>query len=218
MTEIQQIDLGMVNAYLIKTGEDFILIDSGVPQLWKPLNEALKTAGCRPKNLKWLIFTHGDVDHTGNALRVKKAYGTKIAIHAGDVPMLRDGALVKRQTRGVINKMILRISERKGGSPDLVTPDRLLEDKQRLDEFGLQAVVLHTPGHTAGSIAILSDDGHLIVGDTIGNWRKPALAGLFEDKVQMQASLEKLKQTHAKIVYPGHGKPFPFSALCSIKS
>jgi len=56
------------------------------------------------------------------------------------------------------------------------TPDMRLEDNQRLSMLGLDAVILHTPRHSKGSISILTDDGNLFCGDFMGRikiQRKP---------------------------------------------
>ena len=73
-----------------------------------------------------------------------------------------------------------------------------------------------SPGHTKGSIAILTDDGQLFAGDTLSNRTKPASASFIENERDLQDSLAILKQTKARVVYPGHGKPFPFEALSAI--
>ena len=216
MTTIQHINLSMVNAYLVQSGGQFILIDSGIPPLWKRLQQALQQAGCTPHNLGLVIFTHADMDHTGNALHLRETYGAKLAIHTADTPAIRDGLSVKRTGISTADKLMLFFANRMGGNAQRISPDILLEDGQRLDAYGLPAVVLHTPGHTPGSIAILTDDGQLIAGDTVGNRRQPALTGLVENLPRMLASLEILKQTHAKTVYPGHGKPFSFEELLRI--
>ncbi len=70
--ETQHIDLGFVNAYLVKAGEGFILIDTGVPQQWARLEAVLLAAGCLPDKLKLVIITHGDIDHTGNGARLQQ--------------------------------------------------------------------------------------------------------------------------------------------------
>jgi len=53
------------------------------------------------------------------------------------------------------------------GKFECFQPDLVMEDEQELADYGFAAKVLHTPGHTKGSIAILTDDGKLFVGDTL---------------------------------------------------
>jgi glyoxylase-like metal-dependent hydrolase (beta-lactamase superfamily II) len=96
-------------------------------------------------------------------------------------------------------------------------PDVLLKDGQNLSEYGLAAQIIHTPGHTKGSIAVLTETGHLVVGDTFSNRGKPGIAPFIQDMQELRESVAKLKRLKATMVYPGHGKPFPFSALSSLE-
>jgi glyoxylase-like metal-dependent hydrolase (beta-lactamase superfamily II) len=95
-------------------------------------------------------------------------------------------------------------------------PDILLEDGQLLTEYGLAAKVLYTPGHTKGSIAILTDNGRLFIGDTLSNRTRPAYSPFIENEQELHDSLVILKRTNSRMVYPGHGRPFSFEALLSV--
>jgi len=87
-------------------------------------------------------------------------------------------------------------------------PDFFLTDNQSLSEFGFNATVLHIPGHTKGSIGILTDDGDLFAGDTFTNRKKPDGAMYIENEIELKNSVERLKKLNIKTIYPGHGKPF----------
>ena len=87
-------------------------------------------------------------------------------------------------------------------------PDIFLSDGQSLEEYGVSAKVIHIPGHTPGSIGILTSEGDLFVGDTFVNRTKPEAAQLIENAAQLEHSLEILKKMNIKTVYPGHGEPF----------
>jgi len=215
--EPQVIDLGFVNVFLLKAGDGYILIDTGVPQQWLHLEAELIQAGCLHDNLKLVILTHGDFDHAGNCAELQRKYGAKIAMHAGDADMVRTGVPVKRKINGVIGRLLLWIGGRMVKGFTAFQPDILLEDGQVISGYGLTAKIIHTPGHTNGSIAILTDDGQLFIGDTLSNRVKPCCPPLIEDEEKLHNSLAILKQTDAHSVYPGHGKPFPFSALQSVK-
>ncbi|TFH07428.1 MAG: MBL fold metallo-hydrolase [Candidatus Atribacteria bacterium] len=56
----------MVNAYLVRTGDEFILIDTGFRSNRKALDAALIGAGCGVGDLKLIVITHGDANHAGN--------------------------------------------------------------------------------------------------------------------------------------------------------
>jgi len=61
------IKLGSVNCYIVKNGNDYVLIDTGPSNKRFDIEKELKDAGCTPENLNLIILTHGDFDHTGNA-------------------------------------------------------------------------------------------------------------------------------------------------------
>jgi glyoxylase-like metal-dependent hydrolase (beta-lactamase superfamily II) len=73
--------LGNVNCYLIETDTGCILIDAGGSNKRTNIEKELESAGCNPGNLKLIVLTHGDFDHTGNAAYLRKKFGTKIAMH-----------------------------------------------------------------------------------------------------------------------------------------
>ncbi len=91
--------------------------------------------------------------------------------------------------------------------------DVLLGDGDRLSEWGLDAAVLHTPGHTTGSISVLTAEGDLFCGDLLGNRGDQPSLWLTDDPVAAQASLERLKSLPIKMIYPGHGQPFTLAML-----
>jgi len=210
------IDLGFVNVFLLRSRDSHILIDTGAARDWPDLERELVEAGCLPDKLKLVVLTHGDFDHAGNCAELQKKYGTKIAMHKGDAEMVRTGVLVKRKSKGIIGRLLLWIGGREVKGFTTFRPDILLEDGQVISSNGLTVKIIHTPGHTKGSIAILTDDGRLFVGDTVSNRTRPSGPPLIEDEEGFNKSITVLKQSNAHMVYPGHGKPFPFSALQSV--
>lgn len=91
---------------------------------------------------------------------------------------------------------------------DRFTPDLLIDDGYSLANHGLDAQVWHIPGHSNGSIGILTSHGDFLCGDLLKNIRHPAPGfGIF-DHVEFEATIEKLKSLNIRTVYPGHGRPF----------
>jgi glyoxylase-like metal-dependent hydrolase (beta-lactamase superfamily II) len=88
-------------------------------------------------------------------------------------------------------------------------PDLYIEDGCDLSGYGFDAKVLHIPGHSKGSIGILTAAGDLFCGDLLINNNKPVLNSIMDDSSTANASIEKLKGLEINTVYPGHGKPFP---------
>ena len=90
--------------------------------------------------------------------------------------MVENGLSLKRKARTMSSRilsLILRLFRGKFAF-DRFKPDVYLTDGQNLEEYGFKAKVIHIPGHTKGSVGILTDDGDLFAGDTFINKRKPA--------------------------------------------
>ena len=90
--QIRTISLDGTNCYLVKTDSGYILIDTGFPFQRSNLEKALEKEGCNPGNLKLIVVTHGDIDHTGNCAFLRERYKVRIAMHEGDTEMcMNDG-------------------------------------------------------------------------------------------------------------------------------
>jgi hydroxyacylglutathione hydrolase len=213
------IELPNVNAYLVKTKDGFLLIDTGYPNQWNMLESQLKAAGCLPGTLRLVILTHGDFDHSGNCAKLQEVYKVKIAMDKGDADMVEKGMRRNRQIRTLMGRFIMVMSRLKGTSKKFVPfkPDLFVTDGQDLKPYGFDAKIVHVPGHTSGSIGILTAKGDLFIGDTVFNISKPEYSIFIENDKELKASFEKLKELKAKMVYPGHGKPFPMEEILKIK-
>lgn len=213
--KIKIIELDFVNAFLVKAKDGFVLIDTGIPHDWERLEAELIATGCLPSKLKLVIITHGDRDHIGNCAKLQEKYKAKIAIHQADAFMAENGVFLKRKVRTLAGRIIIllsRLRNRKASFPKF-KPDILLRDEQSLQDYGFKAKIIHIPGHTKGSIGILTEEGDLFAGDTLVNSRKPDIAMFIDNFQELKSSIDKLKKLNIKKIYPGHGKPFLLEQL-----
>ena len=167
------------NCYLLTSGTDAALIDAA-PESAGQLLAALRKNGAA---LRFIITTHGHWDHIGCNAELKEATQAVLCCHADDEERLRNPEH--------------RIEPSK--------PDRLLSEGDMLHIGDIELVVLHTPGHTPGSICLLSGDT-LFTGDTLfaGTHGRTDLHG--GDADAMEKSLGRLAQLPPQTrVYPGHG-------------
>jgi glyoxylase-like metal-dependent hydrolase (beta-lactamase superfamily II) len=186
----------------------FILIDTGLPKRRGDLVRELETAGCKPGDLKLIIVTHGHLDHNGNTAYLREKYGAKIAVHAGDSVMTESGDMF-RGVKGFAVTFIKALLPLIGMSRyDGFSPDIILEEGRDLSEFGFDARVIHVPGHSKGSIGVLTKGGDLFCGDLLANTKEPAKNTLLDDSAELDASVERLRSLEIETVYPGHGEPF----------
>ena len=214
-TEIKTISLslpyklGSVNCYLIETDTVCILIDTGGSNKRIDLEKELESAGCKPSNLKLIVLTHGDFDHTGNAAYLRKKFGTKIAMHNDDSGMAERGNMFWNRKKPFILIRMMAPILFGFGKKERFKPDLYIEDGYDLSEYGFDAKVLHIPGHSKGSIGVLTADGNLFCGDLLENKDRPVLSSIIDDSAAANTRVEELKSLEINTVYPGHGKQFP---------
>ncbi len=222
---IRCISLGDVNCYLVGAGKGFVLIDTGVASKRAELERELASTGCGPGDLKLIILTHGDSDHADNCVYLREKYGARIAMHRDDVGMVEHGDMswnrkAKPDLTSGLGRVIMLVSKvmQLFGGPgrfDKFQPDLTVEDGDSLSGYGLEAAVLHLPGHSKGSLGVLTAGGDLFCGDLLYNFGKPG-AVFIDDLADFKASLGKLKGLTVRTVYPGHGKPFPMERFTSV--
>jgi hydroxyacylglutathione hydrolase len=199
----------IANCYLVKTGTGFILIDTGMSFGRGTLVKTLEKAGCKPGNLNLVVITHADFDHTGNCAYLRKKYGTKIAIHRNESPAVETGRMLlnRKRKQSFFNRTMMYLMG------FLIfrrfKPDIYLEDGESLSAYGLDARVYHFPGHSQGSIGVLTEEGDLFCGDLLVNGNGPETSSFYDDTEQLKQSVARLKTLKIRTVYPGHGRPFP---------
>ncbi len=142
--------------------------------------------------VRYIINTHGHMDHIAANRQIKRRTGAEICIHRADSEML--------------------IDSRKNFSDLMATPvtsppaDRLLNDGDVINVGELKLKVIHTPGHSPGGISMVSD-GLVFTGDTlfagsIGRWDFP---GASYNLLLASVRNKLLVLDEDMIVYPGHG-------------
>jgi hydroxyacylglutathione hydrolase len=211
-TPVQRISLASVNCYLIRAGAGFVLIDSSKPEKRGELDGELTRAGCVPGSLNIVVLTHGDYDHAGNAAYLRDRYKTRIAMHQDDSERVERGdwSLNMKPKPDKVGLLFRTVSLFiKPGPFDTFTPDVYVADGDALSAYGLDATVLHLPGHTRGSIGVRTGEGDVFCGDLFDSMMgKPSFEFFIDDMAAARTSLQRLRTLDVGLVYPGHGKPF----------
>lgn len=217
MTSIKQLNLTIANAYLIE-GKEPILVDSGGPTSLEVLQRALKAHGVTPRDLRLIIHTHGHGDHAGNTTALIRLANVPTAMHLNDLPMAKKGlnAPVHYTRLGsrIIAPFVIRPFE--GFLPTIK-----LDAAFSLREYGVRADVIHTPGHTPGSISIVFDNGEAIVGDImmgghLGGMIRPHIPRyhyFYDNMSQLHQSIGLLLKRGVKRFYVGHGGAIEHEAV-----
>ncbi|MCU0520731.1 MAG: MBL fold metallo-hydrolase [Anaerolineae bacterium] len=207
--------MGSVNCYLIRGDDGFVLIDTGVSHRRRDLVQALRRAGCMPGTLMLILLTHGDFDHTGNAAYLRDTFDARIAMHPGDRGMAELGDMFcGRRTSNALVRLVVPVLSG-FGKKQRFSPDLEIVDGVDLIEYGLDARVLDLPGHSQGSIGVLTGVGDLFCGDMFTAIDKPERNSLMDDGKAFEASFERLRALGVRTVYPGHGTAFAWHSLVS---
>ncbi|MBI5459521.1 MBL fold metallo-hydrolase [Methanobacterium sp.] len=171
-----------VYSYLIY-GDDVCLIDSGVSSSEKVIFDYLEKTGHAPDDISLMILTHSHPDHIGSAKSIQRISGCEIAAHCGEKSWIEDVDLQFKE-RPVPNFHSLV-----EGS---VQVDIVLEAGEVVDLGGnIQLEVIHTPGHSAGSISLhIPPERVLITGDAVP---LPGDLPIYGDFAKSVMSIERLK-------------------------
>ena len=208
---------GRVSAqvYLLVDGDILALIDAGLPGNIRAITQFVESIGRRMDQLRYILLTHCHPDHTGGAPALQERSGATILAHPNDVQA--SGSQASVAYMGVFGSSPLPL-------PFLrrVPADGLLEDDDTLPLLGGLRVV-HTPGHTPGSICFyLEESGVLFTGDTIleshGVLGKNRHAFPGSHLRDYQASLERLASLRFDTLCPGHGEPVVGSADARVRT
>jgi glyoxylase-like metal-dependent hydrolase (beta-lactamase superfamily II) len=173
-----------VHVYMIYSRKNICLIDSGVSSSSGAIFDYIRSTGRQPEDINLLVLTHSHPDHIGSAKTVKKSTGCAVAAHPAEKAWIEDTDLQARErpvpgfhslVEGPVNIEML-INE--GNTINLGD--------------GLALEVLHTPGHSKGSISLLLDnDGVLFSGDAVIS---PGDLPLYENGEELLNSIAKIKK------------------------
>jgi len=192
------------NAYLVKHDQDITVVDTGLSGNAGKIVDYIQSIGCHRSDVKTIVLTHSDMDHTGSAARLKEETHAKVAIHEADAPRL-SGEKELKAAKGVTG-FFLRVATTVM-TFDRLNADILLKDSDIIDRL----TVIHTPGHTDGSICLYLARRALFVGDALLTNDERTLSfprrSMSADLDLAKESIRKISQLEYSVLLPGHGPP-----------
>jgi glyoxylase-like metal-dependent hydrolase (beta-lactamase superfamily II) len=204
--QVHSIPLGMARAYLIEAEAGLALVDAGLPRYERRVLRRMRTLG--RDDLRLIFITHAHLDHYGSAAALHRLTGAPIAVHRADGEAMARGEtpLGSVRGRGRLLRALLPLLE-SYLRPEPAVADLLLDDGDDLGAYGLDAVVLHTPGHTPGSSCLLVEGRVAFVGDLLSTVGRPHVQRFFADDWSLiPGSLLRVQALRPEWVYVGHGR------------
>jgi hydroxyacylglutathione hydrolase len=192
------------NVYII-VDKELILIDTGLPRKAKKiLSYITDVLRRKPSDLKLIIITHAHLDHTGSLKAMKDATGAKIAAHPEDAEFIAGRKKMGPPKGGI--RFVFKLLRPFIKSDPVDVDQNIIEGDV---VAGLK--VVHVPGHTPGSIALLDENKKVLFsGDMIslrdGKIQDPPEKFTVDPKVA-SVSIERIKTLDFDIMLGGHGKP-----------
>ena len=209
------------NWYLLEQGKRLTLLDTGLPGNWNAFVSALARLGHSLESIDAVLITHHHPDHRGSAERLRSR-GARVFAHPADAPYIRGekrinplSTLPYLRHPWYVAYMVYLLRKRVLSVAAVGALDEIA-DGEVLDVPGSPRVI-HAPGHTAGSCALLLEDQSILFsGDALvtldmtrGRTGPQIIRGpVTEDADMALESLEVLKATKAELVLPGHGEPW----------
>lgn len=217
---------GEINLYVI-AGDPLTLIDTGIgtPEALSALEAGLQARGLAIEAIRQVVLTHKHADHIGLAREIHDRSGANVFVHEDDwdgvanldrrhgefVPLVCQRLRAFNTPEADIEALTKFLGHGKRFARE--TPAEKLRDGQTFTISGRELEVIHTPGHTQGSIS-LRYGRHLFSGDHVlptispnigaGELRRTGMMRRFLNSLDRVARL----QSDGIIVLPGHGKPF----------
>ena len=203
------------NSFLAIVGDGAAVIDTGMPGNEKKIVGYCKEVGVEPGRLLYILLTHPDIDHSGSVAALRGLTGAKVAIHEADAPRL-SGQKSLKEAKGAMRLVFGLMTPLMRFTP--AQPNVLLKDSDRI----LDLEVVHTPGHTDGSVCFLRDGVALFVGDALrtDSEGRPALppGAMTVDMDLAKKSIQRIAGLHYQLLLPGHGRPITEGASAAMEA
>lgn len=178
--------------YVVESAGELVMIDAGAGGRTDQIVRNMERLGLDPRNLKWIVLTHCHIDHIGGARELREKFGAKIAIHELDAPPVEEGDLARTAASWYGRRLSPLNMDLKFSGP---------EGELKVGEDVLH--LLHTPGHTPGSLVCYLDrEGkRVLFGQDIHG---PFLSAFGSDIDEWRNSMHLLLGLNIDILCEGH--------------
>jgi len=215
MKKVNSILLGNSHTYLIKGKKGYLLIDAGFPNTVKTFLNVHRKKSINLQDIVLMVITPVHYDHVGNLKEIKDFTRAKIIVSSNEYEMLKKGIISIPKGTNISGKLISylgNLSPKAIINYPPVEADIRISETYFLKDFGFNALIIPTPGHTKGSLSVVFYSGEAFVGDTCFNIfpiNKSTVFPPFANDIPiLLKSWKLLLNTKVQRLFPGHGKPF----------
>jgi len=208
-------EIGQV--YLWDRPDGLTVVDTSIDGSADAIVEAIRAIGRQPKQVTEIVLTHVHDDHRGGAAELARQTSATVIAHRAEAPVIRgkqpqQPPVLLDFERPIFNAVAPRVP-----SAQPVAVDREVEDGDTIAGGG---VIVHVPGHTPGSIALLLPTlGVLFTGDGIASHEGRPILGVFNvDRAEAIGSLRKQAKLEVEVACFGHGEPIVGGASSRLRA
>jgi glyoxylase-like metal-dependent hydrolase (beta-lactamase superfamily II) len=217
LVKIKRRKSGIVSAFLVYNNEAVILVDTGHAGTTQNFIDAIGEMQKKPEDVNLIVLTHTHFDHAGGAKKIKALTGAPLAVHRSEAGFLQEGRTpfpAGTRWKGKLLIALSKVFARRLASYPAVEPDVLVEEALSLHDYGIPGKILHTPGHTCGSLSVLLESGEAIVGDNVlGISPKTHYPPFADDRAGVLKCWETYISSGVKTLLPAHGGRVQIEAL-----
>ncbi len=193
------------NIIYIDGGEKQVLVDTGTGLYSSNVDKSLQQLGSSLEAITDVILTHSHIDHIGGVIPIIESGSPKIHLHKEEADMINSG------------NMLLTLSDTFGVELPAMNIEGVLNEGDVLSFGDVNLEVIHTPGHSSGSICLFIESlGVMITGDTLfsgGSFGRVDFPT--GDPAKLVHSLKRLSEMKFEIALPGHMSPMRHGAVRS---
>lgn len=195
------------NVYFVRKESFSMLVDTGAFYERRKIVKKLEKLGVN--KIDYLLLTHTHFDHVQNAAFLKQKFQARIIVHTSEADFLTNGYSPLPQgtifpTKLLINT--LNFFHFRARHQPCDAEIKITSERFYLPQWDSDTFILHTPGHTKGSVSFIIDKEIAIVGDSMmGTYHNSISVPFADDTSQVAESWMKLLDTNCSLFLPGHG-------------
>ncbi len=229
---VHRLGANLVNWWFIEDGGKVTVVDAGTPSQYEQLPSALAKLSKTMADVEAVVLTHAHGDHMGSAAAINNVSGAPVHVHPDDIELAAGREKRQYERHWVLDlghgfawRSLVFFTRSGAIKPPPVHELREFHHGETLDIPG-RPVVIHTPGHTAGSCCLalpyrkvlFTGDALVTLSITTGARTPRIMPGSFNDNSPgALESLNEIKGSNAEWILPGHGEPWHGSVDAAIE-